>query len=115
MRTSSKGTPGVAVQVPTCPGAPSTHVPSVMQSPLQPGDPWPRLCTCVGSVVSASASVSGYRAGSGKKEGHSPEGKGVSVRSNSRPSESRQHHSPRRPLLHSPPTRCHDPVKSVAA
>ena len=79
MRTSSNGTPGVAAQVPTCPGAPSTHVPRVMQSPLQPGDPCPRLCTCVGSAVSASASVSGYSAGSGKKEGHSPEGKGVSA------------------------------------
>ena len=91
MRTSAKLTPGVADQLPTSPGTPSTHVPSVMQSPLQPGEPWPRLCTCVGIASPAGTDVPGYRRGSGKKDGHSPEGKDVS------------------------PTSFHSPVNSAAA
>ena len=44
-------------------GSPSRHVPTVMQSPSQPGLPCPRLCTCVGSVLVVLASAENLPAG----------------------------------------------------
>lgn len=53
MMRVSNDTPGVALQLPTSPGAPSTHVPSRMQSAGRPSPhafgPLPHLCACVGS------------------------------------------------------------------